>query len=180
MKTFNRTLAKGALGTVAAGAMALATASPAMAKDRDGISAGDVIAGAVVIGGIAALAGAFDGDRKDRRYRDRDYRDRDYRGYPNAYGYRGGHGQQAVQRCITAVERQAQRAGYRYARVTEVRDVDRERRGWEIEGRIEVAGAYGYNQRRYKQRKPDRGKFTCDIRRGQIVDIDFKGIRGLR
>ena len=60
------------LGAVAASALAATSATPAMAhdgRDRDGISAGEVIAGAVVIGGIAALAGAFDGDRRD--YRDR-------------------------------------------------------------------------------------------------------------
>ena len=192
MKTLNKTLAKGALGTVAAGAMALATATPAMAKDRDGgIDAGDVIAGAVVIGGIAALAGAFDkDDRRDRRYRDR------HRGYDNPYGYRGGHPENAINRCVAAVEREARRAGYRYARVTQIRDVDRERRGWEVEGRIEVDGArgYGYNQGRYgyndrydrydrrgyRGRGYDSGKFSCDIRRGRIVDIDFSGIRGLR
>lgn len=188
MKTLNKTLAKGALGTVAAGAMALASATPAMARDRDGgIDAGDVVAGALVIGGIAAIAGAF-GKDDDRRYRDR-------RGYNNRYGYRGGHPEQAIQRCVAAVEREARRAGYRNANVTEIRDVDRERRGWEIEGRIEVGGAYGYNDRRYgynnnrygyndrrgyRGRGYDTGKFSCDIERGRITDIDFSGIRGLR
>ncbi|MEL6540755.1 MAG: hypothetical protein AAFQ34_05070, partial [Pseudomonadota bacterium] len=73
MTDLKKTIAKGTLGTVAAGAMALASATPAMAddrRDRGGISAGDVIAGAVVIGGIAALAGAFDRNR-DRRFDDR-------------------------------------------------------------------------------------------------------------
>ena len=69
MTDLKKTITKGTLGTVAAGAMALASATPAMAQDRHrdrGIDAGDVIAGAVIIGGIAALAGAFKGDRKDR------------------------------------------------------------------------------------------------------------------
>ena len=195
MKTLKKTLAKGALGTVAAGAMALATATPAVAKDRDGIGAEEVIAGALIIGGIAAAAGAFDNDdRRDRRYRD----DR-YRGYDNGYGYRGGHPQRAINRCVAAVEREARRAGYRNARVTQIRDVDRERRGWEVEGRLEVYGGrgygyrqndygynnrYGYNdrydRRGYRGRGFDSGKFSCDIRRGRIVDIDIDGIRGLR
>ena len=191
MKKLTKTLAKGTLGTVAAGAMALATATPAAADDRHrakGVDAGDVIAGALVIGGIAALAGAFDGDKDkryyDRRYRDRDYRDRHYRGYDRRYDdrhYRGRHGNRAVQRCINAVEREARRAGFGYAQVTQIRDVDRERRGFEVEGRIEVGDRYGYGYRnRYRGRGIDRGKFSCDIRRGRIVDIDFDNIRGLR
>jgi len=64
-----KTVSKALVGTVAAGAMAMTSATPALARDHDdGIDAGDVIAGAVIIGGIAALAGAF--DRDDRRYRE--------------------------------------------------------------------------------------------------------------
>lgn len=179
MTALKKTITKGALGTVAAGAMALASATPAMADDRrgNGIGAEEVIAGAVIIGGIAALAGAFDNDRDDR-YRDRRYRDYrgDYRG--NRYNYRNrDRAERAVQRCINAAENQARRAGFRYANVTQIRDVDRERRGFEVEGRIEVADrGYGYRGRR----GVDRGKFTCDIRRGRITDIDFDNIRGLR
>ena len=184
MKTLKKTFAKGALGTIAVGAMALASATPAMADDRrdGGIDAGDVVAGALIIGGVAALDGAFDGDR-DRRWDDRRWRDRDrdHRGFDNRWGYRGGHGERAVQRCVNAVEREAQRAGYRFARVTEIRDVDRERRGWEIEGRIEVGGFDRFDRRGWRGRdRFDRGRFSCDIRRGQIVDIDFNGVRGLR
>ncbi|MBI1402003.1 MAG: hypothetical protein GC147_02160 [Porphyrobacter sp.] len=172
-------LARTALGTVAAGAMALASATPAMAddhryRDHDGISAGEVIAGAVVIGGIAALAGAFDGDRDhydryDRRY-DRDpryaYRDRYYRG-----GTRG-----AVERCVRAAENQARRfGGYRYADVTDVRDVDRKRYGFRIEGRIQVEGRRGWRGRDF-----DRGRFTCRLDGRGAPQIDFDGIRGLR
>lgn len=183
MTDLKKTITKGALGTVAAGAMALASASPAMAQDRHrdrGIDAGDVIAGAVIIGGIAALAGAFDNDRDDRRYRDRRYDDR--RGYDNRYDSRYNYqsrqrAEQAVTRCVRAAENEARRAGYRYARVTEIRDIDRERRGFEVEGRIEVSGRdYGYRGRQ----SYDRGRFTCDMSRGRVTDIDFSGIRGLR
>ncbi len=185
MTGLKKTLTKGALGTVAAGAMALATATPAQANDRydrDGVSAGDVIAGAVIIGGIAALAGAFDNDdRRDRRYRDRDYRgDRyNHRGNYNRGHFRRGGGRNAVERCIRRAERQAQRfGGYRYANVTQIRDVDRTRYGFRVRGRIQVEGlqgrGYGYGNRGF-----DRGRFTCYVERGSRPQIDFRGIRGL-
>ncbi len=182
MTDWKKTITKGTLGTVAAGAMALASANPAMAKDRhkDGIDAGDVIAGALVIGGIAALAGAFDNDRdryRDRRYRDRHYRDHNYRGnyhynrgYQHSYSYNQGNPQRAVERCIRTAERQARKFGnYRYADVTQIRDVDRTRYGFKVKGRMVVEGYRGQ----------DRGKFTCWVRPGDRPQIDFKNIRRL-
>ena len=174
MTDLKKTLTKGALGTVAAGAMALATAAPAQANDRhgrDGVSAGDVIAGAVIIGGIAALAGAFDNnDRRDRSYRGDRNRGGDYN-----RGFRGS-AEQAIQRCINTAERQARRfGGYRYADVTQIRDVDRTRFGFRIRGRIEVEGS-----RNYRGRDSDRGRFTCYVERGDRPQIEFRGIRGLR
>ena len=183
MTKLTQKITKGTLGTVAAGAMALATASPAMAdrghhRDRN-IDAGDVIAGAVIVGGIAALAGAF--NKKDRRYHDRHYRGDHYRGghYNNGYAYNRGGGQRAIERCIRVAERQARRfGGYRYADVTQIRDVDRTRYGWRVKGRIEVqglrGGGYGYGNQGY-----DRGKFTCYFERGNRPQIDFRSIRGL-
>ena len=187
MKDLKKTLTKGTLGTVAAGAMALATATPAMADDYRGdkISAGDVIAGALIIGGVAAAAGVFDKDRdyRDRRYRDRRYRDRDYRGGNWDRGYRNrGHmnSRRAVERCVRVAERQARRfGGYRFADVTQIRDVDRTRYGFKVKGRIEVQGVqgrgYGYGNRGY-----DRGRFTCYFDGRGRPQIDFDGIRGLR
>lgn len=203
MKTISKVLAKGATGAVAAGAMAMVSATPAAAsdrhRDRDGISAGEVIAGAVILGGIAAVAASVGKDRDRGYYRDdyryRDgyrYRDRDYRG---ARYQRRGNGRRAVERCIRAVESDARRAGYRFADVTEIRDVDRERYGWEVKGRLVVDGSRGYgryNARydrydRYDRRgrydrgyNSDSGRFTCDVSRGRVVDIDYRGIRGLR
>ena len=179
MKNLKKTLAKGTLGTIAAGAMALASATPAVADDhrhRDrGIDAGDVIAGAVVIGGIAALAGAFDNDRD--RYRDRRYRDRYYdRGYRGDRGFYNGRA--AVERCVRAAERQARRfGGFRYADVTEIRDVDRTRYGLRVKGRIEVDGSRGYG---YRHRGYDRGRFTCYVDGRGRPQVEFSGIRGLR
>ena len=125
MTTTTTRLARTTLGTLAAGALAVASATPAMAddrRDRDGIGAGEIIAGAVVIGGIAALAGAFDGDRD--RWDRRDYRgDRwDRRGDwdRGGFGFRGGP-RAAVDRCVRAAENQARRfGGYRYADVIDV------------------------------------------------------------
>ncbi len=173
-KALRKTIAKGTLGTVAAGAMALATTTPAMAddhRDRDGIGAGEIIAGAVVIGGIAALAGAFDGDRD--RYRDRRYddRNRDYR--RSNFGRQGPRA--AVDRCVRAAETQARRfGGWRYADVTEVRDIDRTRRGFRVQGRIQVEGNRNFRD------NFDRGRFTCHFDGGGRPLIDFDGVRGLR
>ena len=162
-----KTITKALVGTVAAGAMAMTSAAPAMANDRwddDDIDAGDIIAGAVIIGGIAALAGAFDGDddydRYDRRYR---------------YGPRD-----AVQRCVAAVENNARRYGYK-ANVTEIRDVDGNRNNLRVRGNLVVDGRYGrYDRWGYdRHRGYDRGRFTCRVDRGRVYDIDYNGIRGL-
>lgn len=158
------------LGAVAATALTAASVTPAQARDRDrdGIGAGEIIAGAVVIGGIAALAGAFDNDR-DRFDR------RDYRGDGWDRGGFGGGARGAVDRCVRAAENQARRfGGYRYADVINVRDVDRKRYGFRIEGRIEVQGG------RWGGRNIDRGRFTCRLDGRGAPQIDFDGIRGLR
>jgi hypothetical protein len=167
------------LGAVAATALTAATATPAMADDhRDrGIGAGEIIAGAVVIGGIAALAGAFDGDRGRDRYdyrdRDRDYRyDRGDRYDRGRFGFGGPRN--AVERCVRAAENQARRfGGYRYADVLDVRDIDRTRDGFRVRGRIEVGGGF-------RGRGNDRGNFTCRFDGRGAPFVDFSGIRGLR
>lgn len=167
-----KTISKALVGTVAAGAMAMTSAAPAMARDYydrdDGIDVGDVIAGAVIIGGIAAIAGAFDGD--DDRYRDRYYRGHNY-------GPRG-----AIERCVAAVESNARRYGYRYANVTEIRDVDGRRGDLRVRGRLQVDGRYdryGYGYGYGRDRGYDHGKFTCRVDRGRVYDIDYDNIRGL-
>ncbi|GAA0767425.1 hypothetical protein FHS52_001667 [Erythromicrobium ramosum] len=163
-------------GAVAATALTAASATPAMAddrRDRGGIDAGEIIAGAVVIGGLAALAGAFDNDRDDRRYdyRDRD-RDRDVRGGWDRGGF--GNPRTAVDRCVRAAENQARRfGGYRFADVIDIRDIDRTRDGFWVKGRIDVGG--GWNNR-----GNDRGNFTCRFDGRGAPFVDFSGIRGLR
>ena len=181
-----KTLTKALVGTVAIGAMATATASPAQARDRDrGVDAGDVIAGALIIGGLAAiLSSADDDDYRDRRY---GYGDRRY----DRRGYRGGrqYARDAVEQCVYAAERTASRYSYGRANVTDIRDVDRKRGGFNVKGRIAVNSrnsnwrrGWGNDWRGYNSRYRgyDSGRFTCKIRRGRVVDIDFRGIRGLR
>ena len=185
MKPISKVLAKGTLATAAAGAMAMVSATPAAAQyrdrhhDNDGISAGEVIAGAVILGGLAAVIASSSKDRRDYRY-DRRYRDRDYR-YDNR-GYRSGNARSAVDLCVRAAERQAQRYTGRRAEVYEIRDIDRERGGFEVKGRIAVEdgyGRYGDYRRNYRNRGWDEGRFTCDVRGGRVVDLDYSGIRSL-
>ena len=203
MKTISKALAKGAIATVAAGAMAVSSASPAFAedrdRDRDGISAGDVIAGALVIGGIAAIASAAGNNNRDRDY---DYR-YDRAGYGNYgnYGnydrdnYRRGSARRAIEQCVRTAEREASRSSYGRADVTDVRNIRETRWGYEVRGRIAVNGSghdwrdgdsdYGrgwggdYRGWDRSMRGYDSGSFKCRFERGRVVDLDFSGIRGL-
>ena len=200
MKTISSALAKGTIATIAAGAMALASATPAFAehRDRDGISAGDVIAGALIIGGIAAVASAA--SRNNDRY-DRDYRyDRAGYGYNQGYGYRDnyesrGSARRAVEQCVYAAERNAARYTYGRADVTDVRDIRETRYGYEVRGRIAVNGngrdwrrgdgnygrGWGGDYRGWNDnlRGFDSGTFRCRVEQGRIVDLDYGGLRGL-
>ena len=197
MKTLSKALAKGTIATVAAGAMAISSATPAFAdrRDNDGISAGDVIAGALVIGGIAAVAAAAsrnDGYNRDYRY-DRagyggDYRfdrDRAWRGSPR----------RSIEQCVFAAERDAGRYSYGRADVTDIRQVRETRWGYEVRGRIAVntlgrdwrrgddyyGRGWGGDYRGWNAglRGYDSGSFKCKIERGRVVDLDYSGIRGL-
>lgn len=197
------TMTKGLVGTVAAGAMALASASPAFARDdhRGGVDAGDVIAGALIIGGIAAVVAATSDRHNDRdrdRYQDRyGYLDNDRRGYDDRSYYGGrGNARSAVEMCVNAAQWQANRYSYgRSAHVTDIRDVDTRRDGFTVKGRIAV-NTRGHNWRSGDTRYGrgwdrdyrgwnnrlsgyDSGKFTCKVRHGRVVDVDFSGIRGL-
>lgn len=203
-----KTISKALVGTIAAGAMAITSATPAFADGRDGrrgdgISAGDVIAGALIIGGIAAVASAASNNNRNNR---------DYRGYPGDYGYdRAGYGdnyrghngngydryrenpRQAVEQCVYAAERYASGRGMR-ADVTDIRQVKDTRYGFEVKGRIAVNGKgrswnrgdsnYGqgwggdYRGWNSSMRGYDSGSFKCKFERGRIVDLDIDGIRG--
>ena len=188
-------LTKALLGTGAAAAAMVSTATPALARDRDGIDVGDIIAGAVILGGIAAVAGAIgDNDRYDRGY--------SY-GYPydpygrSGYNYnRYGDPRQAVEQCVRATERYAGRYSYGgRADVTDIRDIDRNSRGYTVKGRIAVNTLgrgyrsgdpyYGrgwnndYRGWDRNLRGYDAGSFKCRIEYGRVTDIDIDGVRGL-
>lgn len=182
-------ISKAALCTAAAGAMALSSA-PAQAqqyrgydRDNDGISAGEVIAGVAILGGLAAILSS--------RGNDRDYRGGSYgydnNGYNNGYGYdnngygydrsRYGDSRQAVQQCVSATQNEARRYSRGGARITGITNINRNRDGYTVRGRLAVQdyrggyGGYG-NRSGY-----DTGSFKCQVRYGRVVDVDVSGIR---
>ena len=175
-------LTRAAIGAATAGAM-LMSAAPAAARDRhdrDGISAGEIIAGAVVIGGLAAILSSGDNDRYDRydRRYDNRYDDRYGGRYDDArygYGYdynRYGNSRSAVSQCVNSVERGSRRYGR--TDVTEVTSIDRKRDGYRVKGRVIVRDGYG--GRWGRGGSYDKGKFTCEVRYGRDQDIRFSGI----
>lgn len=200
MTSIHSAFAKRAVATLAAGAVALSAAAPAAAqyRDRDGISAGEIIAGALIIGGIAAVASAAS---KDSDSYDRDYGyGRAGYGYDRGIGHRNdgawrGNPRRAVEQCVYAAERNAARYSYGRADVTDVRDIRSTRLGYEVRGRIAVNGngrdwrrgdgnygrGWGGDYRGWNSglRGYDSGTFKCRIERGRIVDIDYGGLRGL-
>jgi len=168
MNNFSKAL----VGTAAAAALAV-SATPAMARDRDGIGAGEIIAGALIIGGIAAIVSASSNNR-------------DHYAYDRA-GYRGDYRQQdgsrfAVNQCVLAAERAAARYGGR-ANVTQIRDINRKRNGYQVKGTIVVANSHngyrgnqGYRGRGYQ----DSGSFTCSTDRGRVSDVRLRGLGNYR
>lgn len=181
------------LATLATGAMVASTAAPVSAQDRwrdrdrdeGGISAGEVIAGAVVLGGLAAILSSANRDRDRYDYRDRRWGDRHH--HRDRRWSRRDDPRLAVERCVRAAEQDARRVGYRYADVTEIRDVDRTRRGYRVEGRLRVEDTrrgYGRYDRwggwdRDRRGFSDAGRFSCRVEYGRIRDMDYRSIRGL-
>lgn len=183
-------LTKSLLGAGAAAAALVSVAAPAQARDRydrdrDGISAGEIIAGAVVLGGLAAVIAAADNDRGYRDDRDERY------GYSNGYrqNVRGGS-RMAVNQCVASVERWAN--GYSRSDVTQIRDIERTAYGYRVRGNVVVQDGWrdrnngGYDRYDHYGRDDrygagygrgyDRGRFTCYVERGRVVDIDYKGL----
>jgi hypothetical protein len=212
MKTFTKTLVGTvATLAVAVGSVAPAAAQDRY-RDRDGISTRDVVTGALVIGGIAAVAAAASSNNRDYRYGDDDYRERDYRdsnyrhddyrsggNYRDRnwdgrgqgwYDYRAGRNygrnsnnpERAINQCVRAAENQAERYGGGRADVTRIRDIDRERGGFEITGTIQVQRGYGNRgwNSNSNRRGVDTARFYCDYRRGQVTDIDIDGLNRRR
>jgi hypothetical protein len=193
-----KTLSKALVGTVAAGAMAMGSATPASAQyrdrnDNDGIGVGEIIAGALIIGGIAAVASAAGRNRGYNNdgyvYEGRGYDDRYYNGrYDDRYN-QAGSSRQAVEQCVNAAQRNANRYSYGgRSQVTDIRNIDRKRDGYTVKGRIAVNTRNANWQRGWNNdyrgynnnyRGYDSGNFTCKVRYGQVVDLDYSGIRGL-
>jgi hypothetical protein len=201
-------LSKALIGTVAAGAMIATSATPALARDNDGgIDAGDVIAGALIIGGIAAVVAATNRNRNNGGYvyeGDGGYYNNG-RYYENGSRYderyddrynRAGDPRSAVEQCVYAAENGANRYSYGgRSQVTDIRQIDRKRDGYTVRGRIAV-NSMGRNYRRGDARYGrgwnndyrgwnnayagyDSGTFNCRVRYGQVVDLDYDGVRGL-
>jgi hypothetical protein len=97
---------------------------------------------------------------------------------------------------MTVRERYASRYSYGgRADVTDIRDIDRNSRGYTVRGRVAVNTGdrdYRYGDSRYGRgwggdyrgwndnlRGYDAGSFRCRIEYGRVTDIDIDGIRGL-
>jgi hypothetical protein len=184
-------LTKNVIGAGAAAAALVGMSVPVQARDfnrdRDGITAGEVIAGAVILGGIAAvLSSKNDNDRYD---------DRNY-GYSRRDGSRS-----AVNKCVRHVEGYSNR--YDGAKVTEIRDIERTRYGYKVVGKIVVRDGYRNHDRDDRYDRGDRygrddrydrygrgndnyrhgyesgydkGRFTCYVEEGRVVDVSYKGL----
>ena len=200
-----QSITKALVGTVAAGAMVMASATPAFAQSRrdrdDGIDVGDVIAGALIIGGIAAVASAAGRNRGyddgyvyegNGRSSDPYYNGRYDPRYDNRYNdqyYNAGSSRQAVEQCVYAAERNANRYSYGgRSQVTDIRQIDRKRDGYTVKGRIAVntrnsnwRNGWNNDYRGWSRNYAgyDAGNFTCKVRYGQVVDLDYSGVRGL-
>ena len=201
-----RSITKALVGTVAAGAMVATATVPAQAQSRNrdnGIDVGDVIAGALIIGGIAAVASAASRNRNggyvyegNGRYNDPYYNGNYDPRYDSRYDQRytnqytnAGDPRQAVEQCVYAAERNANRYSYGgSSQVTDIRQIDRKRDGYTVKGRIAVnarnanwRNGWGGDYRGYNNayRGYDAGNFTCKVRYGQVVDLDYSGVRGL-
>jgi hypothetical protein len=180
-------MTKTLLGAGAAAAALVSVAVPAQARDRydrhrDGISAGEIIAGAVVLGGLAAVLSSGNNGRNDRRGYD------DNRAGYN-YDNRNGGGRAAVNQCVASVERWAN--GYSRSDVTQVRSIERTRYGYRVQGNVVVQdGGRGRYENNYYgndrfggsayQRGYDKGRFTCFVERGRVVDINYRGLEQWR
>ncbi len=115
---------------------------------RNGVDAGDVIAGVLILGGIAAVASAA--SKSQPRYPDRDWRYPDPRRGDGRYGSNDARGiDRAVAMCVEEIERDA--------RVETVDNVARTARGWQVAGSLY-----------------DGQGFSCSIGEdGRIEAVDF-------
>lgn len=164
-------------------------------RDRDGISVGEIIAGVAILGGLAAILGG--GRNRNDPYRGNGTYGYEYdQPYNTGYGYEQsqyGGSREAVEQCVNAASYEARRYN-RAARVTDIRDIDRKRDGYDIKGRVEANQVYGGYDRRYgnydrgyndrygsnygnnSNYGRDTGSFTCKVRYGRVADVRVSGI----
>ena len=173
-------LGKTLMGATAA--TALAVAAPAQARDNGGIDGGDILVGALLIGGVAAVIAAVSDDDDDRYDNRRDVRYNGRTQNSNVYGQRNNRGyghiqmsqNAAVNTCSAAAQQRASRYGR--AQVTQITDVDRNRNGYEVEGRVVVNEGRSNNRRRNASNNYDQGRFTCRITNGRVDQLRVRGI----
>ena len=150
---------KSLLSAGAAAAALVTIATPAQAqrydrydRNRDGISAGEVIAGAVILGGLAAVIGSATNGRYNNNRYERDGYDYNRGGY--SYNNRNGSSRLAVNQCVNTVERWAN--GYSRSNVTQINRIDRTRDGYRITGNLVVQDGWRGNNRGYDNDRYDR------------------------
>lgn len=109
------------------------------------------------------------------------------------FGYAAANADHATNICTRAVQGSAGQRLAAFARVTEIRDIDRTSRGFTVKGRVVVQqrdrdwrhddigyrSGWGRGDRRYDDRRFDEGSFKCRVEYGRVTDLDFSGIRGL-
>jgi len=93
-----------------------------------------------------------------------------------------------VNRSVNGVGRWASR--YSRSDVTQIRDIERTRYGYRVKGNLVVQDGWRGNNRGYDRydrydrdgysggygRGYDKGRFTCYVERGRVVDIDYSGL----
>ena len=88
-------------------------------------------------------------------------------------GRPGDVSRSAVGQCVNAVERGTSRYGR--TDVTQVTGIDRKRDGYKVKGRVVVTD--GWRGRYGRGGSYDKGKFSCDVRYGRVVDVKYSGLR---
>jgi hypothetical protein len=143
--------------TGAAAGVALMTGAlvpaPALARDRsDKIDIEEIIIGAAVLAGVVAVASEI------------------FKDHGRDWGYGRTSGQSvAVDECTRTAEREAERYG-RYARVRDIKDVDRDGQEYRVKGEVEVERDGGWNR---DSRDYQRVRFTCTARDGRVIAFQF-------
>lgn len=152
-------------------------------RDHDrGVDAGALIGGLALVGAAAVVIGSVNAQNRQQRYDDRyapppppreqSWRDDDYSdgGYQDDYADHSFDPaavrteDQAIDACAVAAENQGrQYAGS--ARVTDIADVDRDTRGWVVEGSVELRDGY-------RDARPREERFRCAV--------TFQGLRDVR